>query len=78
MEEPFEIADGVIVPVGEYSHDEWAWVFMMPQAYPVRFEVNIKHGGFFGGERVTIESTPTARAWNKLQTEFTLSHNDVA
>ena len=76
--EPFEIADGVIVPVGKYSHDEWAWVFMMPQHYPVRLEMNLKHGGFFGGERVALVSTLTARAGEKLTAELTLGHNDVS
>ena len=77
VEEPFEISDGVIVPADEYSHDEWSWVFMMPQHYPVRLELNVIHGGFFGGERVSIESTLTARAGDKLTAEIGYGRNDV-
>lgn len=73
----FEIAEGVTVPVGDYAHGEMAWVFMMPQKNRVRLQLNVNHGGFFGGERVAMVPSLSARTGDKLTAEFTVGHNRV-
>jgi hypothetical protein len=77
VDEAFDIADGVSVPVGNYSHAEWAWRFMSPEKNAVRLELAINQGGFFGGDRVAIQPTLTARKGDKLTTEIAIGHNRV-
>lgn len=73
----FEIADGVTVPVGSYSHSEWQIVGMMPERSPVRLEVRLNKGGFFGGNRTAWVPELSARYGDKVTAEFALGHNRV-
>ncbi len=73
----FEIADGVVVPEGSYSHAEWQMVAMMPERSPVRFEIRLNQGGFFGGKRTAWVPELSARYGEKITAEFALGHNRV-
>ncbi|MDG2016672.1 MAG: DUF5916 domain-containing protein [Rhodothermales bacterium] len=77
VDEAFDISEGVRVPVGDYSHAEWAFRFMTPEKDAVRFELAINRGGFFGGDRTAIVPTLSARKGDKLTTEIALGHNRV-
>lgn len=73
----FEISDGVEVPAGEYPHQEGQWVFQTPPSKPVRFEVQFVHGGFFGGDRISIIPELDVRVGEALTASFAYGHNDV-
>ena len=77
VQSPFEIADGVNVPVGSYSHSEWQIVGMMPERSPVRLEIRLNQGGFFGGTRTAWVPELTARYGDTITAEFALGHNRV-
>ena len=77
VKEPFEIVDGVTVPVGEYDHEELQLVAMTNQGAPLSFNVRSNIGGFFGGDRVNIEPTVRYRIGEKFSTELSWSHSDI-
>jgi len=73
----FQIADGISVPAGEYPHAEWQIVGMMPERSPVRAEVRLNRGGFFGGSRWAWVPEVSARYGEKVTAEIALGHNRV-
>lgn len=75
--EPFEIAQGVIVPPGEYSHDEAQIVFFTNQGAPLSFNSRTTVGGFFGGDRITTNVSLRARTSERLTSEVSWNHNNV-
>jgi hypothetical protein len=77
VKEPFEIVDGVTVPVGEYDHEEIQLVAMTNQGAPLSFNVRSNIGGFFGGDRVNVEPSVRYRIGEKFSTEFSWSHSDI-
>jgi len=77
VKEPFEIVDGVIVPVGEYEHEEAQLVFMSNQGAPLSINVRSNIGGFFGGDRVNLEPTIRYRVGEKFNSELSWSHSDI-
>ncbi len=74
---PFTIARGVVVPVGEYDHDELQLVFMTNQGAPLSFSVTARMGGFFGGDRVNLSPTLRYRIGEAFNTELSWIHNDI-
>ena len=75
--EPFEIVDGVTVPVGDYEHEEAQLVYFSNQSAP--FSVNFRSfiGGFFGGDRKALNSTIRYRVGEKFTSELTWSHSNI-
>ena len=75
--EPFEIVDGITVPVGEYKHEEIQLVYFSNQSAP--FSVNFRSfmGGFFGGDRFNLGSTIRYRVGEKFTSELVWSHSDI-
>jgi hypothetical protein len=74
---PFQIYPGIFVPPGTYEHAEAQLVFMTNQGAPVSFNLQTFIGGFFGGDRVTLNPTLRMRAGEALSTELSYSRNDV-
>ncbi len=77
VKEPFEIVDGVVVPVGEYKHEEAQLVFMSNQGAPLSINLRTIIGGFFGGDRVNLEPTIRFRVGEKFNSELSWSHSDI-
>lgn len=77
VKEPFEIAEGVIVPPGTYDHEEIALVFFTNRGAPVSFTLSPTIGGFFGGDRVAISSGLDFRLGEKLNSEIDWVYNDI-
>ncbi|MCG8414192.1 MAG: DUF5916 domain-containing protein, partial [Pseudomonadales bacterium] len=75
--EPFEIVEGVTVPVGEYEHEEAQLVYWSNQSAP--FSVNFRSfiGGFFGGDRMNLNSTIRYRVGEKFTSELVWSHSNI-
>ena len=77
VKEPFEIVEGVIVPIDEYEHEEAQLVFMSNQGAPLSIDVRSNIGGFFGGDRVNLEPTLRYRIGEKISTELSWSYSDI-
>jgi Domain of unknown function (DUF5916) len=74
---PFEIYPGIFVPPGTYEHAEAQLVFMTNQSAPLSLNLQSFIGGFFGGDRVTLNPTVRARLGETLTTEIAYQRNDV-
>jgi len=69
VEEDFDLSDEVVIPAGEYAFTALEAMIFTPSSKPVsaRFEVNA--GGFYDGNIVSVEASPTLN----LSTSFQLS-----
>ncbi len=77
VKEAFEIAEGVIVPPGSYSHEEVALVFFTNRGAPVSFTLRPTFGGFFGGDRLAVSAGLDFRLGEKFNSEIDWRHNDI-
>lgn len=75
--EPFEIVDGVTVPVGEYKHEEAQLVWWSNQSAPFSVNFQTRIGGFFGGDRENLDSTIRYRVGEKFTSQLTWSHSNI-
>ncbi|HAU67303.1 MAG TPA: hypothetical protein DCW52_02780 [Gammaproteobacteria bacterium] len=75
--EPFEIVDGVTVPVGDYEHEEVQLVYWSNQSAPFSVNFQTRIGGFFGGDRENLDSTIRYRVGEKFSSELTWSHSKI-
>lgn len=74
---PFEIYPGIVVPPGTYEHKEAQLVLMTNQGAPVSLNLQTFIGGFFGGDRVTLNPTLRMRVGETFSTEVSYQRNDV-
>ncbi|MDE0828325.1 MAG: DUF5916 domain-containing protein [Vicinamibacterales bacterium] len=75
--QPFEIADGVLVPAGHYEHHETQLVYESNRGAPVSVEVRTTIGGFFGGHRTTWGPALNIRTGDSFNASIQWSRNDV-
>ena len=74
---PFEIFPGIFVPPGTYDNAEAQLVFMTNQGAPVSLNLQTFMGGFFSGDRVTLNPTFRVRPSEIFQMEVAYSWNNV-
>ena len=77
VREPFEIYPDIFVPPGSYEHAEAQLVLMTNQGAPLSLNFQTFMGGFFGGDRVTLNPTVRLRAGDTLSAEVAYQRNDV-
>jgi hypothetical protein len=75
---PFEIADGIAVPVGVYEHNEAQFSYTSNRGAPVSFGLRTTIGGFFGGDRVTWGPSVNLRAGETVNASLRWSRNDIS
>ena len=75
--EPFEIAEGVIVPAGVYDHNEAQLAYESNRGAPVSLGVRARIGGFFGGHRATVGPTLSVRTGDRFNASVQWSRNDI-
>ena len=72
----FTIGD-VPVPPGRYDFSETGYSFRYNRSAPVNFGLRLDHGGFFGGDIVTIRPSVNARYGELLNLQLSYSRNDI-
>jgi hypothetical protein len=77
LEEPFEISDGVVLPVGRYDNFEWTLSAETAGRRLVSGEASITHGGFWSGERTRWRGGVTVRPATGLSAEGQVVRNEV-
>jgi hypothetical protein len=77
LREPFDLGDGVVVPVGVYDWVEWNPSFNTNLSAPYSLAGEAFVGGFYTGNRVGISSTFTARPNEKFSTSVRLSYENL-
>ncbi len=75
---PFEIYPGVFVPPGTYDNAEAQLVLMTNQGAPLSLNLQTFMGGFFNGDRVTLNPTVRVRPSEAFNLELAYSRNDVS
>lgn len=75
--EPFEITDGIFVPVGTYKNSEAQLVAFSNQSVPLSFESRLVVGGFFGGDRFSFSPGMRFRVGDRFQSSLSWNYNDV-
>jgi hypothetical protein len=73
----FEIIDGVFVPIGEYDNEELQLAFKSDQGAPLSLDVSMRVGGFFSGDRLSLEPKIRYRFSENFNTEFSWNYNDI-
>jgi hypothetical protein len=74
---PFQIFPGIFVPPGTYDNVEAQLVYMTNQGAPVSLNFQTFIGGFFSGDRVTLNPTVRFRPSEIFQMEVAYSRNNV-
>jgi len=77
VEEDFDLSDEVVIPSGEYDFTALEARIFTPSSKPVsaRFEVNA--GGFYDGNIVSVEASPTLNLSTSLQISGAYQFNTV-
>jgi hypothetical protein len=74
---PFQIYPGIFVPPGTYDNAEAQLVLMTNQGAPLSLNLQTFMGGFFSGDRVTLNPTLRIRPSEIFTMELAYSRNDV-
>jgi len=74
---PFEIFPGIKVPTGTYDNRELMLVFITNQGAWWSLESRWTIGGYFSGDRVSVQNTAKMRLGEALNTEVGWTRNDI-
>ena len=74
---PFPIADGVTIPVGDYSFERYGATFTTGGHRQFILELHLEDGGFFSGDRKTIRTKLGWQPSKHFTGEFEYEYNDV-
>ena len=77
LAEPFEVADGVVVPPGTYEGWDAAWRFNTDQSAALSFNGGIDWGSFLSGTRRGGFGALTYRLGDSFTASVRYEHNDV-
>jgi hypothetical protein len=77
LREPFEIAEGVIIPPGTYDNVELGFAYNTDESAPLSINSRINIGGFYSGHRKGTFGTINARVGATLAAGLRFSYDDV-
>ncbi len=77
VKEAFEINEGTFVLPGEYDDSEVQLVFQTDEGKALSFETELKQGGFFGGDRISLETEVNFRWGERFSSELEWNYNDI-
>jgi hypothetical protein len=77
LDADFEISDGVIVPVGEYANWEWGLRGRTASRRRVSFSVEASRGGFWSGNRTSLQGGIDLRPTPGINLSMDVEHNEV-
>jgi hypothetical protein len=77
LRRPFEITPGVILPVGDYSFDEYEIALTTGNQRTFSGNFTIRDGDFYSGERLRLDTTVSWRPNQHFRTSAQYEYNDV-
>ncbi len=77
LKEPFEVAEGILIPVATYDFAEFRWRFATNQSAPLSVSGDITLGGFFSGHRKSFAGSINGRSGATLAASLRLGYDDV-
>ena len=75
--EPFEIREGILIPPGEYSYNDWSVFINSSDGRPVSAFLRFNAGGFFDGEQISSGVTVNVRPSGYFGSATSWDRNDV-
>ncbi len=78
LTEPFEIAEGVLIPAGEYTMHRWGVQAETADKRPVVFRAECSWGGFYSGTRRDVELGAVFKPSRHVLASIEYERNDVA
>jgi hypothetical protein len=75
--EGFEISEGVVIPVGSYTFDEFRIELETADQRKVWGNLNVRRGDFYSGTRDEIEASIAWRPSGRLFTELGYQYNEI-
>ncbi len=76
--EPFEIFEGIVVPIGSYSNNRFFLSVNTKPGRAVSLAGVARGGGFFDGSHLELTPTLTVRLGDYLSSEISWSYHDVS
>jgi len=77
VKKAFQINPGTYVPPGDYDHKESQLVLMTDNRKALYFEWKSYIGGFYGGDRRSLETKANYRLGDAFTAALTWSHNNI-
>ncbi len=77
LKEPFEIRDGVEIPIGQYRFNRYNLGYMGDQSRPIAANVMVSGGGFYGGTLQSVSLTLDTKPHPRVRASLSYSRNDV-
>ena len=74
---PFVVAGGAVVPAGTYEWDVFQFGAFSNRSAPISYGIGGLIGGFFNGDRVTLNPSIRFRSGEKLKGELVYAHNEI-
>lgn len=78
LTEPFEIADGVVIPPGGYRMNRWGFQVETADKRPVVVEADVSWGEFYSGTRRDLELGVVFKPSTHVRAEVQFEQNDVS
>jgi hypothetical protein len=78
LTEPFEIADGVVIPVGAYRMNRWGVQAETANKRPVVVQAEYSWGEFYSGARRDVQLEVTFKPSTHIQAAVQFERNDVS
>ena len=77
LTEPFQIAEGVTIPVGDYSYQRYGLDIATGGQRPLIVTLHLENGGFFSGDRLTANVKLDWRPSPHFASVFEYEYNDI-
>jgi len=77
LENPFDIRDGITIPVGAFNTTEWSASFRTTGRRALSGAVEVRDGGFWTGDRFQFETEVTARPTSGVGVTTEYERNEV-
>jgi len=68
---------GVKIPIGEYNHKEFQFVFFTNKNNQVYYSTRTFIGGYYGGDRISSRNNINIRLGNKFNSALTFNYNKL-
>jgi hypothetical protein len=77
LKEPFELPNGVAIPVGDHDFTEYRLQYSSDQSRPFAGSLNIEHGGYYDGRRTRVSASAKVLVKPRFSTAVSYQYNRV-
>ena len=77
LDEDFETIEGVIIPSGSYSYNQWEIQLETSDSRPISSEIKLQRGDYLTGHRASMELDCRARVGSHFSLDAAYERNDI-